>query len=268
MKEMLDRLHWPQVAALAIAVAGLVLALVFVPPATWAAIPWQAIIAAVVSIGAGGASALLGPLLAPRTPQPAQSVASARPERIPSRSSEDGSSSVDVLLALVSLATLAWAALRAWAPAILVSLGLAGCGVSALQVHATIASLAGTTVDTGCSIVQHERDVEQHAALDANETREAARAAVDAVRLRWEPYVFGCNLAADAQNAWAEFLTLSAASGGFTLASSLALAVPLAHAWDDFVALRPPMPDGVTLPLLPADLLSLIATMAPTGGAQ
>lgn len=62
-RSLVARLHWPQVAALAVVVAGTVTALVFVPTSTWAAIPWESILAGVAAVGGAGASALLGPLV-------------------------------------------------------------------------------------------------------------------------------------------------------------------------------------------------------------
>lgn len=178
MKDMLDRLHWPQVAALAIAVAGLVLALIFVPAATWAAIPWQAILAAVVSIGAGGASALLGPLVRP-TDAP-------RPTRTSSTSlgsDTRGNATVDVVLALGAVAALAWAALRAYAPAILVSLGLAGCaagcaGLTPLQVG----SVSVTVSLRALSAAQDAYDADIERRMSACPAGDAHDACVHAAR--------------------------------------------------------------------------------------
>ena len=107
---------------------------------------------------------------------------------------------------------------------------------------------------------------EQHAAEAAHETREEAAAAVAAVRSAWGPFVLACQLVADAQNAWADALALSVARGGrFELRDALPFIAPAVRLWDDLVALRPP---GITLPTVDPAVLSALATLAPTEGAE
>lgn len=151
----------------------------------------------------------------------------------------------------------------------LAAISLHGCSPSELQVQATLASGAGAVIDEGCSLVRHQRDVEQNAAVDANETREAAAAAVAAVRDAWDPFVFACNLAVDAQRAWVGFLVELVARGAeFRLALAMPFIAGTVHAYDDFLALDPPLPEGVTLPHIDASVLSLLDSLTPTEGAE
>lgn len=145
-----------------------------------------------------------------------------------------------------------------------------GCSPSELQVNATLASGAGLMVDTACTDgVEVAREADQRHAVDAYDTREAATAAVAAVRDRWEPYVFGCRILADAQNAWADALVGIVAHGGqFSLALVLPPMSRFASGWDDFVALHPPMPDGIVLPTIDPSILAALATLVPTEGAE
>lgn len=49
MKDILSRLNWPQVAALASVIGGVSLTLIFAP-IDWAALPWEAIIGGTITI--------------------------------------------------------------------------------------------------------------------------------------------------------------------------------------------------------------------------
>ena len=146
---------------------------------------------------------------------------------------------------------------------------LAGCSGDALSLNAGLASTMADVVNEGCSAVESARDVEQHAALDAHETREAAAAAVAAVRDRWDAFVFACQLAARAQLAWAGYLAGLASSGGeFRLQLALPFVTGAVHAYEDFAQLDPPLPDGVHLPAVPGAILSLLDALVPTEGAE
>lgn len=146
---------------------------------------------------------------------------------------------------------------------------LAGCSGDALSINAGLASTMADVVNEGCSAVESARDVEQHAALDANETREAAAAAVAAVRDRWDAFIFACQIAARAQLAWAGYLAGLASSGGeFRLSLALPFVAGAVHAYEDFAELDPPLPDGVRLPAVPGAILSLLDALAPTEGAE
>ena len=146
---------------------------------------------------------------------------------------------------------------------------LVGCTGDALSINAGLASTMADVVNEGCGAVEHERDAEQHAALDAHETREAAAAAVAAVRDRWDAFIFACQLAARAQLAWAGYLAGLASSGGeFRLQLALPFVVGAVHAYEDFAALDPPLPDDVHLPAVPGAILSLLDALTPTEGAE
>jgi hypothetical protein len=185
------------------------------------------------------------------------------------RTDTRGNAAVDVVLIGFALLTSLWFAARAWFPALLLSIGLAGCGASALAVNATLADGAGRVVDEACGEVQSARDMEQRHAVDAYASREEASAAVAAVRDRWDPYVFGCRLLADAQNAWADVLVGLVANGGeFSLALVLPEMSRFARTYDDFVALDPPLPDGLHLPTIDPSIVAALETLAPTEGAE
>lgn len=66
-----SRLSWPQVAAMAITVAGGVAVAVWAP-IPWAELPWEAILGVALSIGGVGALGVSGPIVRPRgsTPPP------------------------------------------------------------------------------------------------------------------------------------------------------------------------------------------------------
>lgn len=66
MNSLLDRIHWPQVAALAVVVGGTVTAIVLVPESKWEHIPWTAIGAGAAAVIAAIASAFQNPVLKAR----------------------------------------------------------------------------------------------------------------------------------------------------------------------------------------------------------
>ena len=140
--------------------------------------------------------------------------------------------------------------------ALLPLLALPACSPSALQAHATIASVTGHVFDTACGEVEHARSVEQHAIADGPLPRDESRAAVDAVRAHWAPAVVSCELAADTHDAWVTTLALAAAGAPFTLADGLALAQHALSMWQSLAATL--MIAGVRMPAVPPELVALV----------
>ena len=136
---------------------------------------------------------------------------------------------------------------------------LSACSPSALQTHATIASVTGHVFDAACTEVEVARSREQHAIADGPLDREASVAAVDAVRAHWAPALASCELAADTHDAWVTTLALAAAGAPFTLADGIALATSALDVWRSLTATLATA--GVEMPPLPAELVAL------TGGA-
>jgi hypothetical protein len=136
---------------------------------------------------------------------------------------------------------------------------LLGCSPSALQTHATIASVTGHVFDAACTEVEVARSREQHAIADGPLDREASIAAVETVRAHWAPAVASCELAADTHDAWVTALALAAAGAPFTLADGIALAQSALGVWQSLTATLAAA--GVEMPPLPAELVAL------TGGA-
>ncbi len=143
--------------------------------------------------------------------------------------------------------------------AMLPFLALAGCSPSALQTHATIASVTGHVFDAACAEVEHARSAEQHAIADGPLDREDATFAVVAVRARWAPALASCELAADTHDAWVTALALAAAGAPFTLSDGFALAQSALSVWQSLTATLAIA--GVAMPALPPELVAL------TGGA-
>ena len=134
-----------------------------------------------------------------------------------------------------------------------------GCSPSALQTHATIASVTGHVFDAACAEVETARSAEQHAIADGPLDRDESRAAVDAARARWAPALASCELAADTHDAWVTTLALAAAGAPFTLADGIARATSALEVWRSLTATLATA--GVEMPPLPAELVAL------TGGA-
>ena len=139
------------------------------------------------------------------------------------------------------------------------TLMLVGCSPSALQTHATVASVTGHVFDTACTEVETARSREQHAIADGPLDREASAAAVETVRAHWAPALASCELAADTHDAWVTALALAAAGAPFTLADGIALAERALEVWRSLMATLAVA--GVEMPALPAELVAL------TGGA-
>lgn len=131
-----------------------------------------------------------------------------------------------------------------------------GCSPSALQTHATIASVTGHVFDTACAEVEAARSREQHAIADGPLDRDESRVAVDAVRARWAPALASCELAADTHDAWVTTLALAAAGAPFTLADGLALAQQALSVWQSLSATL--MIAGVEMPAVPPELVALV----------
>jgi hypothetical protein len=136
---------------------------------------------------------------------------------------------------------------------------LSACSPSALQTHATIASVTGHVFDAACTEVEVARSREQHAIADGPLDREASTAAVEVVRAHWAPALASCELAADTHDAWVTALALAAAGAPFTLADGIALAQSALGVWQSLTATLAAA--GVEMPPLPAELVAL------TGGA-
>lgn len=148
---------------------------------------------------------------------------------------------------------------RGWFAGFL-ALSLGGCSPSALQVHATVASVTGEVFDTACHEVELARSREQHAVADGPLEYTEAKAEVDALRARWAPAIHSCQLAADGHAAWVSALALAAAGAPLTLASGITLANHILTLWDDLAATL--APHGVEMPAVPLELRAL------TGGVQ
>jgi len=136
---------------------------------------------------------------------------------------------------------------------------LLGCSPSALQTHATIASVTGHVFDEACTEVEVARSREQHAIADGPLDREASTVAVETVRAHWAPALASCELAADTHDAWVTALALAAAGAPFTLSDGIALAQSALSVWQSLTATLAVA--GVEMPALPAELVAL------TGGA-
>jgi len=139
------------------------------------------------------------------------------------------------------------------------ALTLSACSPSALQTHATIASITGHVFDEACAEVEVARSREQHAIADGPLDREASTAAVEVVRAHWVSALASCELAADTHDAWVTALALAAAGAPFTLADGIALAQSALSVWQSLAATLAVA--GVEMPALPAELVAL------TGGA-
>jgi hypothetical protein len=139
------------------------------------------------------------------------------------------------------------------------ALTFSACSPSALQTHATIASITGHVFDEACTEAEVARSREQHAIADGPLDREASTAAVEVVRAHWAPALASCELAADTHDAWVTALALAAAGAPFTLADGIALAQSAMSVWQSLTATLAVA--GVEMPALPAELVAL------TGGA-
>lgn len=102
MDSIWHRLSWPQVVALGLIVAGGVTVLVAVPGSALAAVPWEAIAGAAVSILGVVLGASSGPLVRRPSPMP----------RMP----KDGSASVEVAAWVVAWGLALLAAAHVWGP--------------------------------------------------------------------------------------------------------------------------------------------------------
>lgn len=138
----------------------------------------------------------------------------------------------------------------------LACLVLSACSPSALQTHATVASVTGHVFDTACGEVETARSREQHAIADGPLDREESRDAVDAVRARWAPALASCELAAGTHDAWVTTLALAAAGAPFTLADGIDLAQRALSVWQSLSATL--MIAGVRMPAVPAELVALV----------
>lgn len=136
---------------------------------------------------------------------------------------------------------------------------LSGCGASALQTHATVASAAAMSIDTACATVQTVRAREQDEVIAHAEYREDAQSAVDGVRQRWAPAVTGCQAIAEAHSVWVDAIALAAAGAPFDLHTGLRLASGVLRVWDDLAPIFAGL--GLPLPIAPVELRAL--TVSP-----
>lgn len=232
------RVRAPQAAIIVALIGSFVALAMWLPDARWASV--ARIIAAVLTgLGVGGT--LMPSAVRPRAAPPAAP---------PPPSRRAGFGTVDVLLWIGVLAILATMTL------------LHGCG-STLRVHATIASVAGATLDESCSSVQTHRRAELEEAVAAHEYVEDAAAAVTEVRARWSPALDGCVLVAAAHDAWVDAITLASVSGTYDLAHALVDVGRLLAVWRPLVGLLGEL--GLDLPPPPDELVGLLSA---GGGAQ
>lgn len=126
--------------------------------------------------------------------------------------------------------------------------GLTGCGASALRVHASVATTVGAALDVGCEQLAADRTAASDACA-AEPTADADAACVAAVRARYAAAVRGCQLAADAHDAWCESLVEAAAGDDdFGLADGLPWVTRALALGVDVVALLAAVGIEVTLP--------------------
>lgn len=266
VKSAWDRLHWPQVAVLAIFVGGVVASLRFTPEHLVEKIvelDWRAAAGGLVAflsavVGIGVRAGILKPRVRglerweadgyddePPT-DPAGPRALERATRPPGDSApprrRDGFAAPPALLAIAAVA------------AILLACALLATGcVSEVRVHATIASTAGATIDTWCQEEVERRDRDQRAAADAHETREDAAAAVAAVRASYEDELGACTAARGIHDGWVEAITLGAAGAPFDAVDvALRFLGPFVGVWEGLERASaqsehpiPPLPDGL-----------------------
>lgn len=243
---------WPVVALFAIAGATFAAIAIFAPPETRTALfGANGLIATAIALWMESPFAQRRP--APRASEPAADddpTPAISPRAMQRRDRPPGGFAVpSILIAIATVFGLAIAA----------SL-LSGCSPSALQVHATILDVAGSTLDAGCHAEELARDRDQRAAANAHATREEAATAVAQVRAHYDPVLLACAAAADVHDAWIAALAIGAAGGPFDpLAVGLRFAPPLADFWRVIAVATEH--EATPVPPPPPVLLDLIAQL-------
>jgi len=249
MKQL--EIRWPTVALVAAVVAGIVAVFAFAGPDER-----SDLLGIIAVLGTAGAAVMRAAFGAPEA---------AKPKRIElprDEDDDDPSASGEVLADGPPTVPQRRSSARHTMLAVIGGLALStlsACSPSALQTHATIASITGHVFDEACTEVEVARSREQHAIADGPLDREASTAAVEAVRAHWAPALASCELAADTHDAWVTALALAAAGAPFTLADGIALAESALSVWQSLTATLAVA--GVEMPALPPELVAL------TGGA-
>jgi hypothetical protein len=164
------------------------------------------------------------------------------------RRDREGSSQVGVLLWLALVGGLA------------LLFTLPGCGVSALRVHAGVASAVGATIDGACDEVGTMRAAALEACAAAP-TADADAACVAREQDRFDPVVGGCGAAATVHDEWADELVREVGrDDGWTWADGLDLAT---RALDAASRLLPDLERLGVHADLPPELAALVSRGAP-----
>jgi hypothetical protein len=135
----------------------------------------------------------------------------------------------------------------------------AGCGASALQIHATAADISGVAIDAaGEQLVEARGAALERAA--AAPAREDAQQAVDAVSLRWAPLVASYDALRLTHDSYVEALTLAAAADLDDPMRWAALAARLVRAWDSWATAAEAL--GMRSAVHPPGVLLAVASLA------
>lgn len=259
MESIWQRLTWPQVVALGLVVAGVVAVLAVVPTEKIVDLPWEQLVGLASVLVGGGIGAFSDRLVRPRSSTAPASVppptdVRERRTESPPPPRREGMAHPETLVWILLYALGAGLALAhvlaRHAVLVLLVVGaasLTGCGASALRVHASVATTVGAALDVGCEQLAADRTAASDACA-AEPTADADAACVAAVRARYAPAVRGCQLAADAHDAWCEGLVEAAAGDDFDLADGLPWVTRALALGVDVVALLAAVGIEVTLP--------------------
>jgi len=214
------RLSWPQVAALAVMVAGALGLLVLVPADKLEGLPWEWIASIVAILLGGAASATLPPLVRSDRSRPAPSP----------RDREGGFVELEVLVWVI-----AFALACVWS--------LSGCG-GALHVHARAATVAVVALDGA--------DRAFDGALEATLAACSEPACVDTTEAEARPVAGLLDATAAVLSTYVAAVELALHAGqddADILGAVGVAALRLAAAWAELAAALHPL--GVDLPTLP-----------------
>lgn len=253
-ESLLSRLNWPQVAALAIVVAGAVLTLIFVPGETWARVPWEGFLGTLVSIaGILYGAAVEGLIKAPKkpariAPEEAERALASRdrttlaPDDVTpviGNKRERGSASAELLVWIVASMFAFFAALA-----------LEGCGGSAVLNHARAAAVS--TI-----VFAEARDVFEGVAR-AESAACATVQCVEDVSARFAPGAVALDATHATLTVWVDAIDLAHNVGDDTelLAALVRTARTLVGEWQAMVEALDRVGVGVLGP--PAFLLALL----------